>query len=90
MYDDLLEHYFTLVNTNLNKYFSISEQKQLKLHDFNEFIFNQIAQGNIPEDISFDNIDPIKLNNFFESITYIDRKELTRCVYVRTIEKHIY
>lgn len=77
MYDDLHEPYFRLVNTNLNKYFSIIEQKQLKLHDFNKFIFNKFAYSNIPEDISFDNIDPIKLNNFFENITYIDKKDLT-------------
>ena len=54
---------------NLNNYFTINEQKQFKMYNFNSILLNDLVNGNL-HDIKFDNLDNNKLHNFFENICY--------------------
>ncbi len=69
-YDDIINKYCNYVNTQLNKYFSIEQQLQLKLHNFNYNLLNKIAF----ENISFDNLDEELLCIFFDEISFIGLK----------------
>jgi hypothetical protein len=73
--DKYINKYIEHINISLNKYFSDKEQKQLKLYNFNYNLMYDIAIGNLPENISFENINPIKLHNFFDSLICIEIKE---------------
>lgn len=62
----------------LNTYFNLQEQKQLKMDYFDGEKFNSIAEGNLPDDISFDGLDEQKLNDFFDKISIMDISDLEK------------
>lgn len=74
--DKYIKTYITLVNILSSKYFNLQEQKQLKMDNFDTEKFNSFAYGNLPDDISFDNLDKQKLNDYFEKICIMDIKNL--------------
>ena len=65
-----IEEYIKFVNSKLNEYFTVEEQIRLKLYNFDENLLLDIANYNLPENISFDGIDKNKLCNFFDEITF--------------------
>ena len=68
--DDIINKYIEFVKLKLDQCFTKKEQIQLKLNDFNYNLLSKIADCNLPENISFDNIDDIKLFNFFDKVSY--------------------
>lgn len=67
--------YCHYVNEQLNTYFTPLEIKQLQMQNFDISELYEFAYG-VVENISFDQLDEIKLNTFFENISFIDVKEL--------------
>lgn len=72
--DKYIKLYINHVNILTSKYFNFQEQKQLKMDNFDEEKFYSFAYGNLPDDISFDNLDKQKLNDYFEKICIMDIK----------------
>jgi hypothetical protein len=72
--DKIIKKYCEYVNLLLGKYFSVEEQKQLKLYNFNYDLLYKFAFGDV-EDISFDNINEDILCDFFDKISFVDIKE---------------
>lgn len=73
-----IKSYIAEVVILLNTYFNPQEQKQLKMDYFNREKFNSIAEGNLPDDISFDGLDEQKLNDFFDKISVMDISNLEK------------
>lgn len=69
--DELSNRYCDFVNAELNKHFSVEEQKQLKLHNFNYDIIYEFAFGDV-DGISFDGLDDVKLFLLFDQISFVD------------------
>lgn len=65
-----INKFIKFVKLKFDKYFTKEEQIQLKLYDFNYNLLYIIAYYDLPENISFDNIDDIKLFNFFNEVCY--------------------
>lgn len=66
--EKIINKYIKYVNIKLNQYFTKEEQIQLKLYNFDINLMHEFAFTNIPEGISFDNIDKIKLFKFFDDV----------------------
>ena len=73
--DKIINNYCKFVNNVLNEYFTIQEQKQLKLYEFNPELLHKLAYYDV-EDITFDNLDKINLFKLFDKICYVDEDEL--------------
>lgn len=68
---DTIIKYCTYVNFQLNRWFSIEEQKQLQLYDFDHYKLSDFVYDNV-DDVSFDGLDENKLYDLFNSISYVD------------------
>ena len=73
--DTIINNYCKFVNLILNDNFTIQEQKQLKLYEFNPELLNKFAYYDV-ENIKFDNLDKCKLSKLFDDICYIDENKL--------------
>lgn len=73
--DKVINNYCKFVNNVLNEHFTIQEQKQLKLYEFNPQLLYNLAYYDV-EDITFDNLDKNNLSNLFNKICYVDQDEL--------------
>lgn len=72
MYDnDTINKYCDFVNFELNRHFSVEEQKQLKLYNFNYDKLYQFAYGDV-DNITFHELDNNKLHQLFDEISYYD------------------
>ena len=73
--DNIINKYCSFVNFILDKNFTLQEQIQLKLNNFNYELLYKFAYSNV-DDITFNNIDKIKLAELFDKICYIDIDDL--------------
>jgi hypothetical protein len=73
--DTIISNYCNFVNTILNDNFTIQEQKQLKLYNFNSDLLYKFAYDDV-NDITFNDLDKDKLFTLFEKICYINEDEL--------------
>lgn len=73
--DNVINNYCKFVNNLLNEHFTIQEQKQLKLYEFNPQLLYKIAYYDV-EDITFDNLDKNNLFKLFNKICYVDEDGL--------------
>lgn len=70
-YDDIIiNKFYNVINYELHIYFSVEEQQNLKLYNFNYAKMYQFVYGDI-DDICFYGLDNNKLCQFFDKITYI-------------------
>lgn len=74
--DKVVDMFVAYVNLLLNKYFTSFEQKQLKLHNFNRQLLDDIAWANMPEGISFNNLNEESLAQFFNQVYIQDVDDL--------------
>lgn len=75
--EEIVDKYCEYINLLLNKYFTDEEQMQLKLKNFDSDKLYQFAYTGV-ENISFDNINPIILEDFFNKISFINLKYFSR------------
>ena len=76
--EELTDKYCKYINLLLNEYFTEEEQMQLKLKNFDSNKLYEFAYTGGIENISFDNINPIILEDFFHKISVIDLKYFLR------------
>jgi hypothetical protein len=72
---EIIDNYCNYVKLLLDKNFDKNEQSQLQLNNINFELIYKCAYGEI-DDISFDNLDKIKLNEFFDKISFVDIEKL--------------
>jgi hypothetical protein len=73
-YDEkTINNYCKYVQSLLDTYFNINEQKQLRLYNFNHDLMYKFVYQEI-DDILFDNLDELKLHDFFDKISVVDIK----------------
>lgn len=68
--DKDIKNFIEFVNCKLNEYFTVEEQMRLKLYNFDKNLLYNIANYNLPENISFDGIDKNNLSKFFDEICF--------------------
>lgn len=71
--EQLINKYCDYVNSMLDKYFSIDQQIQLKLRNFNSELLYKFSFDEV-DDISFDGLDDEKLDDFFDKISFVSIK----------------
>jgi len=72
--DSVIKKFCHYINIQLNKYFSMEQQVQLKFHNFNCDTLNKFVFEDI-DDISFVNINQDTLGNFFDEVSFVDIKQ---------------
>jgi len=71
---EIIEDYCIYVNFQLNRWFSIEEQKQLKMFEFDKDKLYEFAYGDV-DDISFDGLDNNNLFVLFDLISFVDLQD---------------
>jgi hypothetical protein len=70
-----IEEYCKYVNFQLNRWFSIEEQKQLKMDNFDKDKLHQFAYEDV-DNISFDGLNITYLDYLFHLISFVDLDDL--------------